>query len=71
MNDDKAMAAAWQKMVEMDKNEFSRLGKAARQRCLDNFTLEQQVHQHEDLYKALHQQNIQSNPNLNQAQVSS
>jgi len=71
VNDDKAMAAAWQKMVEMDKNEFSRLGKAARQRCLDNFTLEQQVHQHEDLYKALHQQNIQSNPNLNQAQVSS
>ena len=71
VNDDKAMAEAWEKMVEMDKDEFIRLGKAARQRCLDNFTLEQQVLQHQDLYEALDQQNIQNNPGLSQAQISS
>ncbi len=71
VNDDKAMADAWQKMVEMKKDDFIQLGKAARQRCLDNFTLEQQVQQHEDLYKALHQANLQGNPHLDQAQASS
>jgi len=71
VNDDEAMATAWQKMIEMDKDDFIKLGKAARQRCLDNFTLEQQVSQHEDLYKKLHQLNLESNPDLRQAQTSS
>ncbi len=53
VNNDKAMAQAWQKMVEMDKGDFTKLGKAARQRTLDNFTLEQQVNQHDDLYTTL------------------
>jgi len=48
-----------------------RLGKAARQRCLDNFTLEKQVLEHEDLYKSLYLENLQNNPNLNQAHISS
>ncbi len=71
VNDDKAMAAAWQKMVEMDKDEFARLGKAARQRCLDNFTLDQQVKQHQDLYEALYDKIIQNNSKLSSAQTSS
>jgi len=71
VNDDKAMAAAWQKMVEMDKDAFDRLGKAARQRCLDNFTLDQQVKQHQDLYEALYDKNLQNNSNLSSAQTSS
>lgn len=69
VNDDKAMAEAWQKMVEMDKKEFATLGKAARQRCLDNFTLEQQVLQHDELYEKLHQLHIKNNPKLKQAQA--
>lgn len=51
--DNQAMAQAWQKMVEMDTSDFADLGKAARQRCLDKFTLEQQVKQHDDLYTLL------------------
>jgi len=58
--DDQAMADAWQQMVEMDVLEFAELGKAARQRCLDNFTLEQQVKQHEDLYTLLAEQKQQT-----------
>lgn len=61
IDDNAAMAAAWQKMVEMDKTEYAELGQAARQRTLDNFTLEQQVKQHEDLYENLHQHNNQKN----------
>jgi len=47
------------------------LGKAARQRCLDNFTLDQQVKQHQDLYEALYDKNLQNNSNLSSAQTSS
>ncbi len=57
VNDDKAMASAWKKMVEMDADAFKQLGKAARQRTLDNFTLEQQVRQHDDLYSTLANKN--------------
>jgi glycosyltransferase involved in cell wall biosynthesis len=53
VRDDQAMAQAWGKMIEMEPADFTALGKAARQRCLDNFTLEQQVKQHEDLYTLL------------------
>ena len=69
VDDDKAMADAWQQMVEMDKDKFAQLGKDARQRCLDNFTLDQQVRQHEDLYKKLDQLNMESNPNLKPVQA--
>ncbi len=57
VNDNKAMAVAWQKMVEMDTDKYTQLGKAARQRTLDNFTLEQQVRQHDDLYSTLANKN--------------
>ncbi len=70
IDDDPAMAAAWQKMVEMDKAKFKALGQAARQRTLDNFTLEQQVKQHEGLYETLHQRNNQKNE-LKHAELSS
>ncbi|MEE9326704.1 MAG: glycosyltransferase [Cocleimonas sp.] len=70
IDDDPAMAAAWQKMVEMDKAEFKALGQAARQRTLENFTLEQQVKQHQDLYETLHQHNNQKNE-LKHAELSS
>lgn len=64
IGDDQAMADAWCKMVEMDKDDFSKLGKAARQRTLDNFTLEQQVKQHEDLYENLFNKNNSTDSNL-------
>jgi len=67
VRDDKAMAEAWKKMVEMDKDEFTQLGKAARQRALDKFTLEQQVKQHEDLYLSLYDQNMIKESDLNGA----
>lgn len=51
--DEQAMANAWQTMVEMEPSEFRALGQAARQRCLNNFTLEQQVRQHDVLYTKL------------------
>ncbi len=57
IGDDKAMAEAWQKMVEIKQNDpdaYAKMGQAARQRTLDNFTLEQQVKQHEDLYQNLY-----------------
>ncbi len=57
VDDDQAMADAWEKMVMMDKKEYAQLGMAARQRTLDKFTLEQQVNQHEDLYESLHSHN--------------
>ena len=57
---DEAMAAAWKKMVEMDKDEFEKLGKEALQRVLDNFTLEKQVQQHDNLYEALFKHNLQA-----------
>jgi len=67
IGDDQAMADAWKTMVEMDKEEFASLGKAARQRCLENFTLEQQVKQHEDLYQTLHDHNIMGKASMNEA----
>ena len=60
IGDDEAMAAAWQKMVEIKTNTpetYAQMGQAARQRTLDNFTLEQQVKQHEDLYRNLYDRN--------------
>lgn len=69
VDDNEAMAEAWQKMLEMDKDEFTQLGKAARQRTLDNFTLEQQAKQHQDLYQSLHQHNETNN--LKHAELSS
>ena len=54
------MASAWQDMVEMDKTQFAQLGKDARQRCLDKFTLEQQVTQHETLYETLYKHHQQA-----------
>ncbi len=53
VRDDAEMAKSWEKMINMDKAEFKKLGQSARQRCLQNFTLEQQVKQHEDLYTLL------------------
>ncbi len=57
VNDDVAMTAAWQELLEMNKKEFKQLGKAALKRVMDNFTLKSQVHQHEELYETLHQLN--------------
>ena len=57
IGDDEAMAAAWQKMADIKTNTpeiYAQKGQAARQRTLDNFTLEQQVKQHEDLYRNLY-----------------
>ncbi len=56
IGDDEAMAAAWQKMVEIKRDTpetYTQMGQAARQRTLDNFTLEQQTKQHEELYRSL------------------
>ena len=60
VRDNQAMASAWQDMVEMDKTQFAQLGKDARQRCLDKFTLEQQVTQHETLYETLYKHHQQA-----------
>lgn len=57
VDDDKAMAESWEKIVVLSDEERLELGQKARQRCLDNFTLEQQVSQHEDLYRTLHRIN--------------
>ena len=64
------MAEAWQKMVETAQNkpdDYVELGQKARQRTLDNFTLEQQVKQHEDLYFSLYDKHIASKASLSQA----
>ena len=55
--DDQAMANSWEKIVVLSNEERAELGQKARQRCLDNFTLDQQVHQHEELYRTLHRIN--------------
>jgi len=68
VNDDQAMAEAWEKMVVMDKTDktaYKKLGEAARKRTLDKFTLQQQVSQHEDLYNNLSELN-----NRGEAQLS-
>lgn len=57
VDDDKAMAESWEKIVVLSEQERNELGQKARQRCLDHFTLEQQVSQHEDLYRTLHRIN--------------
>ena len=57
VDDDKAMAEGWEKIVVLSQEERNELGQKARQRCLDNFTLEQQVSQHEELYRTLHRIN--------------
>ena len=70
IGDDQAMADAWQKMVETAQNdpeEYAALGKKARQRTLDNFTLEQQVKQHEDLYTRLYDNHIGGKTSMSQA----
>ena len=67
IGDDEAMAAAWQKMVETKRDTpeiYTEMGQAARQRTLDNFTLEQQVRQHEDLYRNLYDSNNASESDL-------
>lgn len=60
VDNDAAMAAAWQELLEMDKREFKQLGQAALKRVMDKFTLTLQVQQHEDLYEMLYQQNQKS-----------
>ena len=70
VDDDEAMASAWQKMVETalnDPDEYEELGQKARQRTLDNFTLEQQVKQHEDLYTSLYDTHIAGKASMSQA----
>jgi len=70
IDDDQAMADAWQKMVETalnDADEYAALGQKARQRTLDNFTLEQQVKQHEDLYTNLYNTHVASNSSVKEA----
>ena len=57
VDDDKAMAESWEKIVVLSEQKRNELGQKARQRCLDHFTLEQQVRQHEDLYRTLHRIN--------------
>ena len=41
----------------LSEEERLALGQRARQRCLDNFTLEQQTKQHDDLYSTLYRIN--------------
>ena len=53
VGDDQAMADNWEKIVVLSEEERLALGQKARQRCLDNFTLEQQTKQHDDLYSTL------------------
>ncbi|MEB8432429.1 glycosyltransferase [Cocleimonas sp. KMM 6892] len=67
IGDDEAMAEAWQKMVKIKRDTpdtYAQMGQAARQRTLDNFTLEQQVKQHEDLYRNLYNNNNASESDL-------
>ena len=60
--DDQSMASSWEKIVGLSDEDRQALGQRARQRCLDNFTLEQQVYQHEELYRTLHRINDRSVP---------
>jgi glycosyltransferase involved in cell wall biosynthesis len=48
-----ALAAAWQEIVELDAPARANLGKAARQRIIDNFSLESVVDRYEKLYAEL------------------
>ena len=67
IDDNEAMATAWQTMVETALNDpakYTELGQQARQRTLDNFTLEQQVKQHEDLYLNLYNSSNSSESQL-------
>jgi len=57
VGDDQAMAEHWEKIVVLSAKQRAELGQQARQRCLDHFTLEQQVIQHEALYRKLYQSN--------------
>ncbi len=67
VNDDDALAAAWKELVEMDKDEFKKLGEAAYQRTHEKFTLAQQVKQHEELYENLHNRNLEKRSGLKHA----
>jgi len=69
-DNDQALADAWQELVEMDKEEFKRLGESALQRALDNFTLKKQVQAHESLYESLHHHNIEKRSGLKHAEPS-
>ena len=57
VGDDQAMADSWEKIVVLSDEDRAALGQKARQRCLDNFTLDKQVRQHEELYRMLHRIN--------------
>lgn len=46
-----ALANAWKKLIEMGSEQRANLGKAARQRILECFSLESIVHQYESLYE--------------------
>jgi glycosyltransferase involved in cell wall biosynthesis len=70
VNDDQALASAWQELVEMDKSEFKALGNAALNRALDNFTLKEQVQAHETLYETLNSHNIEKRSTLKHAEPS-
>ena len=70
-NDDLALAQAWQDLVEMDADDFKKLGEAAYRRTLERFTLEQQVAQHETLYESLHSHNMARRSGLKQSELHS
>lgn len=57
VRNDHEMAKAWKTLADLDKDALTELGNKARQRALDNFTLEQQVQQHAALYQYLYDEN--------------
>jgi len=48
-----AMAAAWKSLILLGRDERKALGVVARQRVIENFSLESVVKQYEDLYESL------------------
>jgi len=57
VRNDHEMAKAWKTLADLDKDALTELGNKARQRALDNFTLEQQIQQHAALYQYLYDEN--------------
>lgn len=58
--DSEALANAWKELIVMDKEERISLGKAARARVIDHFSLDSVVAQFEDLYQNLLSNKVES-----------
>lgn len=62
ISDPEALAAAWEKMLNLTPEERSNRGKASRRRVIDHFSLDAMVRNYEEIYTSLARKSLSAQP---------